>query len=94
MADKPKFIDSTKRSQADKVKSDKQMMEAVLSKEREGWTRLSSTGLQYVRPTGYGFVTYVRGEWCWLADRVGQPRKQGKCTLLEAAMAGVQQEIN
>ena len=94
MTDKPEFIDSTKRSQTEKVRSDKQMMEAVLKREREGWSRVSPMVLQYVRPTGYGFVTHIRGQWEWIADRAGQPRKQGVRQLLESAMSDVQKVIN
>jgi len=91
---KPKFVDSTKRPLAEIVKSEKQAMEAVLKVEREGWTRITTTMLQYVRPTGYGFVTRIRGQWEWFADRVGQPRVSGNRQLLESAINDVEQEIN
>ena len=93
-ADGKNWIDSTKVSESERRKRDEQMMKAVLHQEREGWTRISSTCLQYVRPTGCGFVTLVRKEWKWLADRNGEPRKQGTRTLLESAMLDVTQIIN
>ena len=94
MSDSEKWIDSTKRSYTDKVRSDKQMMEAVMAKEHQGWTRISSGTLQYIHPNGSGFVMLVRGEWRWITERVGEPRKEGVRTLLESALQDVQNIIN
>lgn len=91
---KPEFIDSTKRPLTERVRSDKEMLGAILKQEREGWTRISPMVLQYVRPTGCGFVTRIRGQWEWLADRAGQDRVSGTRQLLESAMNDVEQTIN
>jgi len=82
------------RSQADRQKDNEEMMRAVMKKEKEGWTHISDKVVQYVRPTGYGMVTLVRGEWKWVADRNGQPRREGSRALLESAMKDVQEVIN
>jgi hypothetical protein len=87
-------INNVDRPYDDKRKDDAEMMEAVLKDERKGWTRISSTSLQYCAETGYGFVVFVRKEWNWLADRNGCPRKEGKCSLLESAMSEVQNVVN
>jgi hypothetical protein len=94
MSEEEKFVDNTQVPTATRKKRDAEMMEAVLKQEKEGWSRISSTTLQFIRPTGHGFVLFVRGQWEWMADRNGTPRETGTCSLLEAAMQEVQNVIN
>jgi len=76
-----------------KVK-DKEAMEALLKKERSGWTRISPLTLQYVSPHGYGFVTNVDNEWKWIAHPNGQDRMDGTASILQTATETVQNKVN
>jgi hypothetical protein len=73
---------------------DKKIMDAVLKREREGWSRVSLLTIQYVHPSGFGFCTQIQGQWEWIAHPAGQDRKQGVRTLMESAMRDVENEVN
>ena len=73
---------------------DKEMMEAVMKRERKGWTRLTALTLQYVAPSGYGFVTWADNEWKWVAAPNGQPQKKGTASILQTATTAVENRVN
>ena len=76
--------------------SDKAIMDAILLKEKKGWERLTPGTLQYISDHGYGFVIRSIDDWNWIATRVfpDSIRKEGSCTLLEAAMQQVKNVIS
>jgi len=92
--DDKRMINNRDRAQSERLADDKGMMDAVLKTNKEGWTKLTNTTWQYVRPSGNGFITFIMGNWKWMANPNGQPRVEGSCKLIESAMQAVQNEIN
>ena len=86
--------DHTPMTPDQKRAHDKQIMGAILKREREGWSRVSPLTFQYVHPSGYGFITSIQGQWEWVADPAGQDRKKGARMLMESAMQDVQNAVN
>lgn len=88
------FEDKQKRTKAQRIADDKKVMDAVLAREHKGWSKVSATTFQYCVESGYGFVSYVRGQWQWIAHPAGEHRETGTCTLREAAQLAVQNAVN
>ena len=87
-------VNNRDRAPKERLKDDTDMMTAVMKGHKEGWTQITAKSIQYIRPTGYGFVAEIKGQYGWLAQHNGQARREGICTLIESAMQAVQNEVN